>query len=59
MTVQACAPSAGRLTVTVTRRGRRVARRTVTAKAGGVVSLRFNRPRGSGALRAKIRFQAA
>jgi dipeptidyl aminopeptidase/acylaminoacyl peptidase len=59
MTIQACAPSAGRLTVTVTRRGRRVARRTVTAKAGGVITIRFSRPHGPGALRATIRFQTA
>ena len=55
--VSACAPSAGRLTVTLTRRGRRVARRTVSATAGGIVSVRFPRPHGSGALRATIRFR--
>lgn len=58
LTVQACAPSAGRLTVTVTRRGRRVARRTLTTRAGGIVTVRFTRPRDQGALRATIRFQA-
>ncbi len=54
-----CAPTAGRLAVTLTRGGRRVARRTVTTRLGGVVSVRFTRPGGSGTLRAAIRFSAA
>jgi dipeptidyl aminopeptidase/acylaminoacyl peptidase len=58
VTVRACAPSAGRLTVTLTRSGRRVARRTVTAREGGIVNVRFSRPHGAGALRATIRFRA-
>jgi dipeptidyl aminopeptidase/acylaminoacyl peptidase len=57
--VRACAPAAGRLTVTLTRRGRRVARRTVSARRGGVVTVRFGRPGGTGALRASVRFRAA
>ena len=56
--VRACAPSAGRLTVTLTRHGRRVARRTVSTRRGGVVSVRFKRPRGTGALRATVRSTA-
>jgi hypothetical protein len=59
VTVRACAPAAGRLTVTLTRHGRRVARRTVSAPAGGIVAVRFSRPHGSGALRATVRFRAA
>ena len=58
VTVRACAPSAGTLTVTLTRRGRRVARRTVSTRRGGIVTVRFDRPRGAGALRATIRFRA-
>jgi dipeptidyl aminopeptidase/acylaminoacyl peptidase len=58
VTVTACAPGPGRLTVTLTRRGRRVARRTVTAARAGTVTVRLNRPRGTGALRAKIRFSS-
>jgi Dipeptidyl peptidase IV (DPP IV) N-terminal region len=58
LTVQACAPAAGRLVVTLTRGGRRVARRSVAAPAGGLVTVRFSRPRGAGALRATVRFLA-
>jgi dipeptidyl aminopeptidase/acylaminoacyl peptidase len=57
--VRACAPGAGRLTVTLTRSGRRVARRTVSTRRGGIVTVRFGRPRGAGALRARVRFRAA
>ena len=57
--VRACAPSAGRLTITLTRRGRVVARRTVSTRRGGPVTVRFDRPRGAGALRALVRFRAA
>jgi WD40-like Beta Propeller Repeat len=59
VTVRACAPSAGRLTVTLRRRGRRVTRRTVSTRRGGIVTVRFRRPAGAGALRATVRFQAA
>lgn len=58
VTVRACAPSAGRLTVTLKRRGHRVARRTVSTRRGGIVTVRFKRPTGAGALRATVRFQA-
>ena len=59
VTVAACAPSAGRLTVTLTRRGHRIARRSVTTRLGGIVTVRFSRPRAAGALRATVRYQAA
>jgi hypothetical protein len=59
VTVRACAPGAGRLTVTLTRSGHRVARRTVTARKAGTVTVRFTRPRGAGQLRATIRFRTA
>ena len=59
ITVRACAPSAGRLTVTLTRQGRRLARRTVTTRIGGSVSVRFPRPSGRGAVRATVRFREA
>jgi hypothetical protein len=55
VTVIACAPGPGRLTVTLTRRGRRVARRTVTAARAGTVTVRLARPRGAGSLRAQVR----
>lgn len=58
VTVTACAPGPGRLTVTLTRRGRRVARRTVTAARAGAVTVRLSRPRGTGTLRAEIRFSS-
>ena len=55
--VTACAPQPGRLTVTLLRAGRRVARRTVTAATGGIVTVRLRRPAGAGAgqLRARVR----
>jgi WD40-like Beta Propeller Repeat len=56
VTVRACAPFAGRVTVTLERGGHRVARRTVSAPEGGVLSVRFRRPSGSGALRATVSF---
>ena len=59
VTVTACAPGPGRLTVTLTRRGRRVARRTVTATRAGAVTVRLARPRGTGTLRARVGFRAA
>jgi dipeptidyl aminopeptidase/acylaminoacyl peptidase len=61
LTVAACAPAAGRLTVTLTLRGRRVGRRSVKAVAAGTVNVTFPRPRGArvSALRATIAFSAA
>ena len=58
VTVRACAPSAGRLTVTLKRGSRRVARRTVSVARGGYVTVRFTRPSGTGALRATVSFHA-
>jgi WD40-like Beta Propeller Repeat len=54
--VTACAPQPGRLTVTLLRGGRRVARRTVTAATGGMVTVRLRRPAGAsaGELRARV-----
>ena len=54
--VTACAPQPGRLTVTLLRAGRRVARRTVTAATGGIVTVRLRRPAGASAheLRARV-----
>ena len=57
--VRACAPSAGRVTVTLERRGRRVARRTVRTRRGRIVTVRFSRPSGRGRLRATVRFRPA
>jgi hypothetical protein len=59
VTVRACAPTAGRLTVTLTRRGRRIARRTVSTPRSGIFRVRFSRPRGADALRATVRFRAS
>jgi WD40 repeat protein len=55
--VTACAPQPGRLTVTLLRAGRRVARRTVTAATGGTVTVRLRRPAGASAseLRARVK----
>jgi hypothetical protein len=55
--VTACVPQPGRLTVTLLRAGRRVARRTVTAATGGTVTVRLRRPVGAGAreLQARVR----
>jgi dipeptidyl aminopeptidase/acylaminoacyl peptidase len=53
--VTACAAQPGRLTITLLRAGRRVARRTVTAATGGMLTVRLHRPSGSGQLRAKAR----
>jgi WD40-like Beta Propeller Repeat len=47
--VTACAPQPGRLTVTLLHAGRRVARRTVTAATGGMVTVRLRRPAGASA----------
>ena len=59
LAVAACAPSAGRLTVTLTRGNRRVGRRSVAATEGGIVTVTFPRPRGAGPLRAHVRWRAA
>lgn len=58
--VTTCAPEPGRLTVTLLRGGRRVARRTVTAATGGIVTVRLRRPAGAsaGELRARVRSRA-
>ena len=52
--VTACAPQPGRVTVTLLRAGRRVARRAVTAGTGGTVTVRLRRPAGGGELRARV-----
>ena len=54
--VSVCAPQPGRLTVTLLRAGHRVARRTVTAATGGMVTVRLRRPAGATAreLRARV-----
>jgi len=54
--VSACAAQPGRLTVTLLRAGRRVARRTVTAVTGGRLTVRLRRPSGAraGELRARV-----
>ena len=54
--VTACAPQPGRLTITLLRAGRRVARRTLTAATGGIVTVRLRRPAGAsaGELRARV-----
>ena len=54
--VSVCAPQPGRLTVTLLRAGRRVARRTVTAATGGMVTVRLPRPASASAseLRARV-----
>ena len=51
--VTACAPQPGRVTVTLRSGGRRVARRTVRAATGGIVTVRFRR--AAGRLRADVR----
>jgi hypothetical protein len=56
--VRACAPSAGRLTVTLALRGRRVARRTVFTARGGLVTIHFDRQPRGGALSATVVFRA-
>jgi hypothetical protein len=57
VTVTACAPGPGRLTVTLTRRGRRLGSRTVSAKRAGELTVRLSRPRGTGTLRARVGFR--
>jgi hypothetical protein len=47
--VTACVPQPGRLTVTLLRAGRRVARRTITAATGGTITVRLRRPAGASA----------
>ena len=49
----ACAPQPGRVTVTLRSGSRRVARRTVRATTGGMVTVRFRRL--AGRLRADVR----
>jgi Dipeptidyl peptidase IV (DPP IV) N-terminal region len=44
--VTACAPQPGRITVTLRSGSRRVARRSVRAKTGGLVTVRVRRPAG-------------
>lgn len=58
VTVRTCAPSAGRLTVTLKRGSRRVARRTVSVMRGGFLTVHFARPPGTGPLRAIVSFRA-
>ena len=54
----ACAPQPGRVIVTLSRGGRRVARRTVRAATGGTVTVRLRRPGArAGDLRAQARFR--
>ena len=50
--VTACAPQPGRVTVTLRSGGRRVARRSVRAATGGMVTVRFRRV--AGRLRADV-----
>ena len=59
VTVQTCVPSAGRLTVTLTRRGHRVARRTVAIRRGGHVTVHFSGVPGTGQVRVTTRFRPA
>ncbi len=59
VTVRACAPAAGRLTVMLTRHGRPVARRTVRVRQGGIVTIHFARPSRDGPLSATVTFRAA
>ena len=59
VTVRACAPSAGRLTVTLKRRGVRVARRTVTTRRGRIVAVRFPTARPAAAVYTRqLRFRS-
>jgi hypothetical protein len=46
VTVTACAPRPGRLTVTLRRNGTAVAHKTVRVATGGLVKVRFSRPAG-------------
>jgi hypothetical protein len=57
--VTACAPQPGRLTVTLRRNGKRVARKTVRAATGGLYKLRFSRPAGRLGAKARLRQRAA
>lgn len=56
VTIRACVPGAGRLTVVLSRGGHRVGQRTITVQQGGIVTVRFHRPSGAGAVRATVRF---
>ena len=57
--VSVCAPQPGRVTVTLTRGGRRVARRSAVAATGGTLTVRLRRPAGARArdLRAQASFR--
>ncbi len=57
--VTACAPQPGRVTVTLRRAGRRIARRSVRAVTGGKVTVRLRRPAGAraGELEAQVSFR--
>jgi hypothetical protein len=57
--VTACARQPGRLTVTLRRNGKRVARKTVRAATGGLYRLRFSRPAGKLSASARLRQRAA
>lgn len=57
--VSACAPRPGRVTVTLTRSGKRVERKSVKAATGGTLTVKLHRPAGTGALRARVKFRAA
>ena len=56
--VSSCAPSPGRVTVTLRRGGRRIARQAVRAATGGMVAVRPRRPSGArpGELSVRARF---
>jgi hypothetical protein len=56
--VTACAPSAGVLTVTLVKRDKRVSRRKLRTRLGGLVTVTFKRPSGQDKLRVTTRFQA-
>jgi WD40-like Beta Propeller Repeat len=56
--VTACAPQPGRLTVVLRRDGRVVARKSVRAAVGGLVTLRFPRPAGRVRATAELRRRA-
>jgi dipeptidyl aminopeptidase/acylaminoacyl peptidase len=56
--VTACAPQPGRLTVTLRRNGRAVARKSVRAPTGGLVKVRLSRPAGKLRASARVRQRA-
>ncbi len=56
--VTACAPQPGRLTVTLRRNGRALARKSVRAATGGLVKVRFSRPAGKLRASARLRQRA-